>query len=117
MGHNVKDYVQPCQQYQNITTHCHKPYGLLEPLPVSAAVLDWASIDFITGLPPSKWCENVYDAMLVIVDMLTKYSWYLPCTKDLNADGLATIFYDDFVHNKGILTKIVNDYGPVTGSE
>ena len=55
MGRDIRNYVQQCQRCQNISTHRHKPYGLLEPLPVPARPLDWVSMDFITGLPPLKW--------------------------------------------------------------
>ena len=97
--------------------HHHKPYGLLEPLPVPACPLDWVSMDFITGLPPSKWCRQVYNAVLVVVDMFTKYCWYCPCTKDITTDELADLFYDDFIHSEGAPANIVSDCGSLFTSE
>ena len=31
---------------------------------------------------------------MVVVDLFTKYALYLACTKDIDADGVATIFYE-----------------------
>lgn len=45
MGHDVKEYVQHCQKCQNISTHRHKPYGMLEPLPVPQKPMDWINLD------------------------------------------------------------------------
>ena len=90
---------------------------MLEPLPTPAHPLDWISLDFITGLPSSKWQNNTYDAVLVIVDMLTKFAWYFPCTKDINTDGFAIMFYDDFVRNVGMPANIVSDRDTLFTSE
>ena len=35
----------------------------------------------------------------------------LPCTKDINAEDLATIFYDDFVRYMGMPNHIISDRG------
>ena len=87
--------------------HCHKPYRLLEPLPVSTYLLDWVSMDFITGLSPLKWCGQVYNTVLVVVDMFTKYCWYCSCTKDITVDELVDLFYDDFICSKGTPANIM----------
>jgi hypothetical protein len=52
---------------------------------VPSRLAEWVSLDFITGLPPSKWRGRVYDAILVVVDLYTKYALYLTCTKDIDA--------------------------------
>ena len=55
--------------------------------------------------------------MLVIVNMLTKFAWYFPCTKDINVDGFVTMFYDDFVCNVGMPANIVSDCDTLFTSE
>ena len=52
------------------------------------------SIDFITGLPLSKWQGHTYNAVLVIVDMFIKFAWYILTTLDISAEELAVLFYD-----------------------
>ena len=97
--------------------HHYKPYRLLELLPVPTHLLDWVSMDFITGLSPLKWCRQVYNTVLVIMDIFTKYCWYCPCTKDITADKLADLFYDDFICSEGAPANIISDYGSLFTSE
>jgi hypothetical protein len=54
-------------------------------------------MDFITGLLPSSWRGSAYDAILVIVEMYTKYVLYLPCTKEIDAPKLAELLYDRMI--------------------
>ena len=68
--------------------HRHAPYSKLQPLLVLKAPAELVLMDFITGLPPSKYGGRVYDVILMVVDAFTKYTLYLPCWKDINADQL-----------------------------
>jgi len=45
-------------------------------------------MDFITDLPKSEG----YDAILVVIDRLTKMSHFIPCNKDMNARQFAKAF-------------------------
>ena len=102
-----------CPIYQSNAVKRHKPYGLLEPLPVPERPGQWLSVDFITGLPPSKWEGKVYDTIMVVVDLFTKYSLYIPCTKDIDAPGLATSFYERVMPLWGMPENLVSDRGTV----
>ncbi|QRW17535.1 Retrovirus-related Pol polyprotein from transposon [Rhizoctonia solani] len=50
--------------------------GFLQPLPIPQQPFEVVSMDFIMDLPLS----NNYNAILVIVDKLTKYGHFIPCT-------------------------------------
>ena len=117
MHKSIREYVNNCPTCQLNAVHRHKPYGLLEPLPVPQRPAEWMSVDFITGLPPAKWQDKVYDALMVVVDMFTKYSLYVPCTKDVEADGLATLFYERVMPLFGMPGNLVSDRGTVFTSE
>lgn len=41
-------------------------------------IFEEISLDFITSLPPSKVDKCAYDAILVIVDRLSKMTLYIP---------------------------------------
>ena len=46
------------------------------------------SLDWITDLPPSHY----HDAVLVVVDRLTKQAIFIPTTKSMAAPDVATLF-------------------------
>jgi hypothetical protein len=71
--------------------------------------MEWVSMDFITDLPPSKWENRVYDSILVMVDMYTKFTVYYPCRKDMTAEDLAELIYTKFISHFGMPQNLVSD--------
>jgi hypothetical protein len=71
-------------------------------------------MDFITKLPLSEEpsTEAFYDSIMVIVDRLTKYSYYVPYKETNNAEELAYVFYRHIVANHGLPNEIISDRGP-----
>ena len=43
-------------------------------------------MDFIIDLPLSRRGNNVFDAILVVIDRFTKYARYVPCRKTMNVE-------------------------------
>lgn len=113
----IKQYVDECNVCQQNIVHRHRPYGLLEPLPVPQGPLQWMSMDFITGLPPSKIGDTVYNAILVIVDLYTKFAVYIPCRKDIDADQLAFLLVERVISWLGMPLNLVSDRGSLFTSE
>ena len=68
----------------------HKPYGLLKQLPIPEHPWNSISMDFIETLLTS----NGYDAILVIVDHLTKQGIFIPTTINCTSEDLALLFID-----------------------
>ena len=89
--------------------HRHAPYGKLQPLLVLKAPIELVSMDFITGLPPSKHGGRVYNAILVVVDAFIKYALYLPYWKDIDADQLSELMIKQVIPIIGILKNLVSD--------
>ena len=89
----------------------HAPYGHLQALPAPERPWRSISLDFITDLPQSE--EPVtkvkYDSILVIVDRLTKYAYYLPYLKSANAEDLAYTFLRTILGNHGLPDELVSD--------
>ena len=68
-------------------------------------------MDFITKLPKSKdpIISEVYDAIIVIVDRLTKYTIMIPFKEKYNAEQLAFILLDRLIRDYSIPESIMSD--------
>ena len=72
---------------------------------------EWLSMDFITGIPLSRWNSKVYDAVLVLVDIFIKYTLYLPYIKEIDIPELVDLLYKRMILIFGILENLVSDRG------
>ena len=109
----VRSYVQTCDICQRTKVVRHRPYGELQSLPLPNGPWQELTMDFITGLPPSKRSGGVYDAILVVMDRYTKMVRYLATTKTIAAAELADLFFDEIVCRFGMPAGIVSDRGSV----
>ena len=105
MHYTIAQYIQNCETYTRIKPTQHAPYGLLKPLEVSIRQWLSVSLDLITRLPPS----NGYDALLVIVDRLSKMSHYISTSMDMNYKGIARLYFDHIFRLYGIPDFVVSD--------
>ncbi|GKB65613.1 ty3-gypsy retrotransposon protein [Tanacetum coccineum] len=83
--------------------------GYLQPLPTPMAIWEDVSMDFITGLPPSKGNTVI----LVVVDMLSKYAHFGVLPTSFNAHKVAEVFLEIMVKHHGIPKTIVSDRDPI----
>ena len=73
--------------------------------------MDSITLNFITGLPPSRWLSKVYDAILIIVDHYMKFAMYIPCSKAIDAPGFVDLFYNYWASLFGMPKNIISDCG------
>ena len=64
-------------------------------------------MDFIEGLP----LAGGHDAILVVVDRLTKMALFIPSYKDIDTSALVSIFVDCIFSKHGAPCDIVSDWG------
>ena len=79
---DVRRYCHDCVKCQKAKPAHHKPFGLLNPLPVPPEPWHTVTMDFITDLPlSSTYGSTTWDSILVVVDKLTKMAHYIPVRK------------------------------------
>lgn len=66
-------------------------------------------MDFIVGLPKSKG----YEVLMIVVDRLSKYSYFILLKHRFNAKGVADSFMRNVVHLHGVPRSIVSDRDPI----
>ncbi|RFN43552.1 pol polyprotein [Fusarium flagelliforme] len=111
---DVEQIVKQCDVCIRTKAQRHKPYGTLQPLPVAQRPWDSITMDFITKLPLSEEPSTgiFYDSIMVIVDRLTKFSYYLPYRESTDAEELSYVFYRHIVSTHGLPNEILSDRGP-----
>jgi len=101
----IRKFVQTCDICQKIKPRRHAPYGLLQPIRVPEKPFDVVSMDLIIDLPLS----GEYTAILVVVDKLTKYGVFTPCSKNVNEVETARLFVKHVVVPYGVPRSIISD--------
>jgi transposase InsO family protein len=74
-------------------------------------------MDFVTGLPPVLHGGREVDAILVIVDRLTKYVLFFPVSSTVTAPELVELFHNEVELKYGAPAGIVSDRGSVFTSQ
>ena len=67
-------------------------------------------MDFITHLPKS----DEYDTIRVVVNRLTKMSYFIPCKKDMDTRQFATLFMPNIVPLYALPRDIITDRGSLS---
>ncbi|GIL78503.1 hypothetical protein Vretimale_6069 [Volvox reticuliferus] len=114
LAQDAARFVQQCDDCQRSKPLSGKQAGLLQPLPIPVAPWESVSLDFVVGLPPS---EGGNDAVLVMVDRLTKMVHLAPTTTSVTAEQTARLFFDNVVRLHGIPKSVISDRGPQFGGK
>ena len=87
----LRKYITGCANCQVAKVNTHPTISGLSPLAVEHPLpFSSLSVDLITGLPNS----HRFDSVMVVVDHgLTKGVIYCPCTKNIDSEGVAQLFF------------------------
>ena len=103
----VKDYCKSCTTCMRSKPQRHRPYGFLKQLPIPERPWNSISMDFIEKLPTS----GGYDAILVIVDRLSKQGIFIPTYDTITSAELAKLFVLHVFSKHGVPSHVTSDRG------
>ena len=109
----VNRYINGCDACRRTKPSHQGPHGFLQPLPIPSSRWTDISYDFITQLPPSSG----HDAILVVIDRLTKMGHFIACDTTIDAEGTAALFRKHIWKLHGTPKHTVSDRGSVFNSK
>jgi transposase InsO family protein len=108
MSRYVSKYVSTCDLCLRTKVQRRLPIGELNPLPIPDTTWDTVSVDFIVELPQS----NGHDAILVVIDSVSKRAHFVSTVTTLTAAGTANLYLRHIWKHHGLPNRIVSDRGP-----
>jgi len=103
---DVSEYVRSCLACQKNKPTSSSPAGLLQPLEIPSKPWDHVSLDLIIQLPETK---SGFDAILVLVDKLTKMVHLAATRTTASAPDMAKLFFSNIVRLHGLPKAIISD--------
>lgn len=109
MRRDVRDYISTCPCCQINKGRNRRSYGLLQPLPIPERQWESTSMDFITHLPATT---DGYDAIMTVVDRLTKMVHVVPTRTTATAPDIAELYFTTVTRLHGLQKSIISDRDP-----
>jgi hypothetical protein len=106
MKRDVVHFVTKCLECKQVKADHHHPTVLLQPHEVPMSKWEVISMDFFVGLLLTSHRHN---AILVIVDKLTKSSHFILIRDTYDVTNVARVFVSEVILFHGIPKKIISD--------
>jgi hypothetical protein len=106
MKRDVVHFVAKCLECQQVKVDHHHPTSLLQPHDVPMSKGEVISMDFVVGL---SFTSHRHNAILVIVDKLTKSAHFIPVRDTYDVTDVARVFVSEVIRFHGIPKKIISD--------
>ena len=98
MKEMIQRFIRNCHVCKRAKTAWNTYHSLLQPLLVPEQAWTDITIDFVMGLPKCKVYGQIYDAILMVIDQLSKERHYIPCSEEdkrTSAEATADLFLWD----------------------
>ncbi len=106
MSRDVRNFIQSCDICQKVKARRHGPLGLLMSLAIQTRLFEVIAMDLvIMELPMSKG----FNAVLVIVDKLTKYGIFIPTTTSCTSASVAHMVLEHVIAHYGLFNQVASD--------
>ena len=103
-------YVATCDSCQKANRKTGKTYGLLQEIEKPTKPWEIVNMDFVTGLPTAG--DLSYNSALVVVCRLTRKAKFIPVHKDIDARGVALVWWKHMLNEAGLPLAIISDRDP-----
>ena len=109
MVSNTKAFCETCVTYKRSKPINQKPCGLLNPLPIPVEPWESIGIDFVGPLPESHNCDGYFDAITVIICLLTSMVELILSQTNYTAWNLAKLMFEVIYKCYGLPKNIISD--------
>jgi hypothetical protein len=109
MAEDVKRYCESCTTCARSKPTNQKPFGLLNPLEVPTYPWESIGIDFVGPLPESKDRDGKYNAITVVIDLLTAMVHLIPSCINYKAAQVAELVFAEIYKHHSLPRSIVSD--------
>ncbi|KAH7621119.1 putative Transposon Ty3-I Gag-Pol polyprotein [Nannochloris sp. 'desiccata'] len=109
MREDIARYVAECPTCQVVKSSNQVTPGLLSPLDIPCRRWEQIHIDLIGPLPVTP---RGFDAIVTIVDRLSKAAVFIPTTMTVTARQLAEVFFNNVFRHYGLPSIIISDRDP-----
>jgi transposase InsO family protein len=113
MSRYIGTYTSTCDLCLRTKIRRQSPLGELHPIPVPEVRWETISVDFIVELPMA----HGYDAIMCVVDSLSKRAHFIPTNTTLTSLGTARLFLHNSWKLHGLPRSVISDRGPQFVSE
>ena len=110
MKRHIGYFVRRCLMCQQVKAEHQKTARLLQPLEVAEWKWEHVTMDFVTHLPQTL---QGYDAVLVIVDRITKSAHFLAVRMTFTLERFCHLYIQEIVRLHGVPVSIVSDRDPI----
>ena len=115
MQQTIEQYVQNCHVYKRAKAARDTYNGLLQPLSVPERLWVNVTMDFVIGLPKCHAHGQIYDAIFMVIDRLSKEHHYILCTEENKgtlAEATAELVMRHVWSREGLPISMTSDRGP-----
>ena len=106
LRHYVERYILGCDVCQAGKSRRVDTARVPRPLRLPDTKWHSVSIGWVSGLPPTT---RGHDAIMTVVDRLSKRGMFIPCRKDMTADDLIDVFLREVIQLEGCPRQIISD--------
>lgn len=109
LTNHVKTFCETCHTCRMNKPDNQRPYGLLNPLPISSYPWEAIGVDFVGPLPESSNRDGTFDSITVTIDLLTSMVHLVPSRTNYTAKEVAELMFESVYKLHGLPRRIVSD--------